>query len=160
MRVVLLALCVTVALVGCDGSVGPEGPTGQAGTNGATGLQGPPGAGIEVPAGYTAADGIAGGAAYSKWWTSDGGGGGTQPTTTVAADFYRCKACHAWDGLGNSASYASRTGQVRSRPPVRTFRRSTFGVRRSLYHRNCSTISSPARVLDRSTLRITRTRAI
>ncbi|MBW2264205.1 MAG: c-type cytochrome [Deltaproteobacteria bacterium] len=68
-----------------------------------------------LPAEYVAADGIAGGAAYSKWWTSDGGGSGTSPSTSVAADFYRCKACHAWDGLGNAGSYANRTGQSTGR---------------------------------------------
>jgi mono/diheme cytochrome c family protein len=52
-----------------------------------------------------------GGAAYSKWWTADAGGSDSQPATTAGADFYRCKACHAWDGLGNAASYANRTGQ-------------------------------------------------
>ena len=52
-----------------------------------------------------------GGAAYSKWWTTGAGGVGTQPTTTAGKDYYRCKACHAWDGLGNAGSYASRTGQ-------------------------------------------------
>jgi len=57
------------------------------------------------------ADGLTGGAAYSKWWTASAGGSDTAPTTTAAADFYRCKACHAWDGLGNAASYANRTGQ-------------------------------------------------
>jgi mono/diheme cytochrome c family protein len=63
-----------------------------------------------------AADGILGGAAYGKWWTSDAGGSGTQPVTTAGSDFYRCKACHAWDGLGNAASYANRTGQSTLNP--------------------------------------------
>ena len=52
---------------------------------------------------------------------SDAGGTGTQPSTSAGADFYRCKACHAWDGLGNAASYAGRTGQSTlksSRPDV------------------------------------------
>ena len=87
-----------LALVGCEGD---QGPAGTAGTDW-------PG---EPPQAYVDADGIAGGAAYSKWWTSEADGTGTQPTTTVASDFYRCKACHAWDGLGNAASYADRTGQ-------------------------------------------------
>jgi len=62
-----------------------------------------------------------GGAAYSKWYTTEAGGGGAQPATTAGADFYRCKACHAWDGMGNAASYANRTGQSTlksSRPDV------------------------------------------
>jgi mono/diheme cytochrome c family protein len=57
-----------------------------------------------------------GGAAYGKWWTTDAGGSGTQPTTTAPSDFYRCKSCHAWDGLGNAASYADRTGQSTLEP--------------------------------------------
>jgi mono/diheme cytochrome c family protein len=61
------------------------------------------------------ADGIAGGAAYAKWWTTGAGGSG-QPTTTAGADFYRCKACHAWDGMGNAGSYADRTGQSTREP--------------------------------------------
>lgn len=115
---------------GADGTDGADGATGPAGAKGATGDAGPagrPGAagatgpagsdgsdGIDwpglIPVAYTAADGIAGGTAYSKWYSTEAGGTG-QPNTTVAADFYRCKSCHAWDGLGNSGSYSDRTGQ-------------------------------------------------
>ncbi len=98
-------------IFGCEGDTGPEGPEGQGGSDW-------PGT---TPVAYKNADGIAGGAAYSKWWTTEAGGGGTQPTTTASADFYRCKACHAWDGQGNAASYANRTGQSTlksSRPDV------------------------------------------
>ena len=114
-----VTLLIVLSLSACDGPMGPEGPqgatgpqgpagaTGAAGTNGTNGTSWPG----PVPAAYTAANGITGGAAYAKWWTTDGGGSGTQPTTTAGADFYRCKACHAWDGLGNAASYATRTGQ-------------------------------------------------
>jgi cytochrome c553 len=106
-------LCVPVlallVLAGCEGDVGPAGPAGPAGPGGED-FPGPP------PQEYTNADGILGGAAYSKWWTADAGGSGTQPATTAAADFYRCKACHAWDGLGNAASYANRTGQSTLNP--------------------------------------------
>src|SRR5680860_858402 len=64
---------------GPDGPAGPAGPTGAAGAAGATGPQGPPGTNGTswpgpIPAAYTAANGIVGGAAYSKWWTTDGGG--------------------------------------------------------------------------------------
>jgi cytochrome c553 len=125
----ILALLFVLALAACEGPTGPEGPQGSeglAGPQGPAGPAGPPGAnGLNwpgpVPPEFTAADGILGGAAYSKWWTTDGGGSGTQPATTVSADFYRCKACHAWDGLGNAASYATRTGQSTlkaSRPDV------------------------------------------
>jgi mono/diheme cytochrome c family protein len=121
-----LVLLIAFFLVACDGPEGPEGPTGPTGSDGADGPTGPGGEDGEswpgpVPAEYTAADGIAGGAAYAKWWTADAGGSGTQPTTGASADFYRCKACHAWDGLGNAGSYADRTGQSTlksSRPDV------------------------------------------
>ena len=129
MRFRFLALIMILAIAACEGPTGPTGPSGSTGAAGPAGSQGPAGpagpAGADwpgpEPAGYTAADGIAGGAAYSKWWSSDGGGGGSQPATTAGKDFYRCKACHAWDGMGNAGSYASRTGQSTgksSRPDV------------------------------------------
>lgn len=107
--------------IGATGPAGAKGDTGAAGAKGATGAAGAAGAsgadgadGLDwpglIPAEYLAADGIAGGTAYSKWYSTEGGGTG-QPATTVAADFYRCKSCHGWDGLGNSGSYADRTGQ-------------------------------------------------
>lgn len=92
---------------GPAGDTGPQGPSGSAGPSGKDGMDWPG----PVPAAYQAADGIAGGAAYSKWWTAEAGGPGDQPDTAVKSDFYRCKSCHAWDGLGNAASYANRTGQ-------------------------------------------------
>ena len=109
----VLALLLTVAVAACSGSDGLTGPAGAAGADGAAGPAGPPGTNFPgpAPAAYDAADGILGGAAYSKWWTTDADGSGTQPATTAGADFYRCKACHAWDGQGNAASYATRTGQ-------------------------------------------------
>lgn len=121
-----LLLAGILACEGPTGPVGPQGPQGVAGPQGPPGPAGPPGTdGTSwpgpVPPEFAAADGILGGAAYSKWWTSDAGGPGSQPATAVSADFYRCKACHAWDGLGNAASYANRTGQSTlhpSRPDV------------------------------------------
>jgi cytochrome c553 len=107
-RILFLMITSLLVLAGCEGNDGPAGPSGQ-------NWPGPP------PAAYVSADGIAGGAAYSKWWTTEGAGSGTQPTTTASGDFYRCKACHAWDGLGNAGSYANRTGQSTlrsSRPDV------------------------------------------
>src|SRR5665811_1924451 len=67
---------------------------------------GEPGA---LPQAYVDADGLKGGAAYSQWWTIYAAGSGAAPAATVAADFYRCKACHGWDLMGNSGSYANRT---------------------------------------------------
>ena len=103
MRIVLLLIIGLFILAGCEGDPGPQGPAGGDGSDGSD-WPGPP------PDEYVNADGIAGGAAYAKWWTTGAGGSG-QPSTTVGADFYRCKACHAWDGMGNAASYADRTGQ-------------------------------------------------
>lgn len=114
---------------GSEGDTGARGPKGDTGAQGSQGTNGPQGAagndGVDwpgpVPAAYLAADGIAGGAAYSKWWTTEAAGTGSQPDTTASADFYRCKACHGWDGLGNAGSYADRTGQSTgraSRPDV------------------------------------------
>jgi mono/diheme cytochrome c family protein len=102
---------IVLAILGCKGDEGPAGPTGS------RGLDWP---GV-TPAAYDSADGIAGGVAYSKWWVTEAGGSGTQPATTASADFYRCKSCHGWDGLGNSGSYANRTGQstgTATRPDV------------------------------------------
>lgn len=119
-RLGALAVLASLTMFACsDGETGPAGPAGPSGSQGPAGPAGPAGQdGMDfpgpVPAAYTAADGIAGGAAYSKWWTDGASASGPQltpPTTDAPADFYRCKACHAWDGLGNAASYANRTGQ-------------------------------------------------
>ncbi len=139
---------------GVDGADGTDGTNGTNGTNGADGVDGADGAAgtpctvvdnvdgtytltcgtdvvtvtdpAYVPAGYMAADPIAGGAAYAKWWVTQAGGTGTLASAgvTVGAEFVRCKTCHAWDGLGNAASYANRTGRstgAASRPDVSTF---------------------------------------
>ncbi len=118
MRRLLFLSVILFSMGACTGDTGPTGPTGADGTDGAVGADGTDGeAGADgedfpgpLPDEYINADGILGGAAYSKWYTIDAGGSG-DAGGTVAADFYRCKACHAWDGLGNAASYANRTGQ-------------------------------------------------
>ena len=108
--------------VGPAGERGPAGATGPAGSTGAVGAVGPAGAagaagrnGIDwpgiIPAAYTAANATAGGAAYSEWWTIEAAGTGNRTATTASIEFYRCKTCHGWDGLGIGGSYASRTGQ-------------------------------------------------
>ena len=78
-----------------------------------------------IPPAYAAADAVAGGAAYGKWWVTQAGGAGSLAAegVTVGSEWVRCKTCHAWDGLGNAASYANRTGQstgTASRPDVST----------------------------------------
>jgi len=119
MKRLLLCVVMVFALGACEGDTGPMGPDGATGANGADGAAGPTGAdgpagtdGTDfpgpLPAGYVAADGILGGAAYAKWYVTDAGGTGTVATTAAA--------CHAWDGLGNAASYANRTGQSTLHP--------------------------------------------
>lgn len=115
----ILAVAVMMALVGCTGKDGEDGVAGPQGPGGPPGQDWPG----PAPAAYVAADGIAGGAAYSKWYVASGGGSGNLADygITVAADFARCKACHAWDGMGNAGSYANRTGVstgASSRPDV------------------------------------------
>ena len=78
-----------------------------------------------IPAEYSAADPIQGGTAYAKWWVTQAGGPGTLAgaSVTVGVEWVRCKTCHGWDGRGNRASYANRTGQstgAASRPDVST----------------------------------------
>ncbi len=109
MRRLLFLSVILFSMGACTGDTGPTGPAGADGADGAAGADGEDFPG-PLPDEYINADGILGGAAYSKWYTVDAGGSG-DAGGTVAADFYRCKACHAWDGLGNAASYANRTGQ-------------------------------------------------
>ena len=121
MKKLLLLAVLLFAFGACTGDEGPVGPAGAdgaggaAGADGSDGTDGTDGADGEdfpgpLPPEYLAADGIMGGAAYAKWWTTEAGGSG-DPGTAAPADFHRCKACHAWDGMGNAASYANRTGQ-------------------------------------------------
>ncbi len=125
-RTLLVAALVTSFWTGCSGQDGALGPAGAAGPAGAKGEPGGPGtkgdpggsgdAGKDwpgpVPAGYAAADGIKGGAAYSEWFAATAGGKGSlaQYSVTAGSDYVRCKSCHGWDGLGSAGSYAARTG--------------------------------------------------
>jgi cytochrome c553 len=121
----LLLLAVLLFTFGaCTGDPGPTGPAGANGGDGAAGADGTSGTdgtdgtdGADgedfpgpLPDEYINADGILGGAAYGKWYEADAGGTGN-PGTAAPTDFHRCKSCHAWDGMGNAASYANRTGQ-------------------------------------------------
>jgi len=124
MKKLLLMAVLLFAFGGCTGDEGPVGPAGTDGadgtagadgTDGTDGADGADGADGEdfpgpLPPEYLAADGILGGAAYAKWYVTEAGGSGDHGAA-VPADFFRCKACHAWDGMGNAASYANRTGQ-------------------------------------------------
>jgi mono/diheme cytochrome c family protein len=72
---------------------------------------------------FDAADVVNGGRMYDKFWADETNF--TDPadpsvnlaTITDYGDFYRCKGCHGWDQLGNSASYIDR-GPKTSRPSV------------------------------------------
>jgi len=152
-------LLVTMALSACQGSVGsagPQGPKGDTGVQGSAGPAGPSGKdGINwpgpVPASYESADGIAGGAAYSKWWVTEAVGTGSTPETTVKSDFYRCKSCHGWDGLGNAGSYANRTGQSTgkaTRPDVAATNLRSAAVSESYQELHDLIAHNGARVID------------
>ena len=71
----VMGLFVVFVAAGCTGDTGPVGATGATGEDF-------PGA---APPEYVSADGLAGGAAYSKWWTAEAGGSDIQPMTTAPA---------------------------------------------------------------------------
>ena len=105
---------------------GPEGPAGTNGTNGTNGANGTNGTngtdgyGVVTPAqqtAYNAADGKRGGILYDNWTSSESGITGISTDVTTKSEFFRCKTCHAWDGLGNMASYINRAGTA-TRPNV------------------------------------------
>ncbi len=61
-----------------------------------------------------------GGIMYDKFWTPESGFDQSNQymgTFTTSGDFFRCKQCHAWDGLGNAGSYISRAPKT-TRPNV------------------------------------------
>ncbi len=71
----------------------------------------------EVPA---TGDMALGGIMYDKFWTPESGfdqGHQYMDVFTSSSNFFRCKQCHAWDGLGNAGSYISRAPKT-SRPNV------------------------------------------
>jgi len=72
------------------------------------------------PTPYEAADLGVGGIMYDKFWSSEAGFDQNDPNFTLYddnADFFRCKQCHAWDGLGTSGSYNNREPNA-TRPNV------------------------------------------
>ncbi|UCC72927.1 MAG: hypothetical protein JSV86_21705 [Gemmatimonadota bacterium] len=69
---------------------------------------------------FEVADGINGGTMYDKFWTPETGWNQSDPnlaTFNTYPDFFRCKQCHAWDRLGNAASYIGRAPST-TRPNV------------------------------------------
>jgi mono/diheme cytochrome c family protein len=74
----------------------------------------------DEPAGFQAADGINGGQMFDKFWATETGfdqDDANLQTFADNGDFFRCKQCHAWDRLGNMASYIDR-GPKTTRPDV------------------------------------------
>lgn len=69
------------------------------------------------------ADGVNGGKMYDKAWASETNFvSPSDPNVSMDdisgfSDFYRCKACHGWDQLGDKASYIDR-GPKTTRPSV------------------------------------------
>ncbi len=66
------------------------------------------------------ADASIGGISYDKFWSVESGFNQNDPnfaTFNDNGDFFRCKQCHAWDGLGNKGSYISRSAKA-TRPHV------------------------------------------
>jgi hypothetical protein len=72
---------------------------------------------------FDAANEDNGGRLYDKFWASETDFvAPSDPSVDLAditnfSDFYRCKQCHAWDFLGNAASYIDR-GPTMTRPDV------------------------------------------
>ena len=61
-----------------------------------------------------------GGIMYDKFWSaeSDFDQNSTNlATISASSDFFRCKQCHGWDGLGNKGAYINR-GAKSTRPHV------------------------------------------
>jgi mono/diheme cytochrome c family protein len=71
-------------------------------------------------AAYDNADQNIGGIMYDKFWSTEAFYDQASPhlaKLNAAPDFFRCKQCHAWDGLGTAGSYNNR-GPKTTRPNV------------------------------------------
>lgn len=71
-------------------------------------------------AAYANADVSNGGIMYDKFWASESTfdqANTNLATLSAKGDFFRCKQCHGWDGLGNKGAYINR-GPKTSRPNV------------------------------------------
>ena len=69
---------------------------------------------------YEKATSVTGGIMYDKFWASEAGISLLTEDTNLFddnANFFRCKQCHAWDGLGNAGSYIGRSPST-TRPNV------------------------------------------
>ena len=66
---------------------------------------------------YMAAEFEKGGIMFDRFWSSEAGialGSDKVEHLQENADFFRCKQCHAWDGLGSEGSYISRSPRAYS----------------------------------------------
>ena len=69
---------------------------------------------------YDNADFKNGGIMYDKFWASESNfdqNDANLATLSASGDFFRCKQCHGWDGLGSAGAYISR-GPKTTRPNV------------------------------------------
>ena len=69
---------------------------------------------------YDDADLANGGIMYDKFWASESNFDQNDPnlaTISDNADFFRCKQCHGWDGLGSAGAYINRAPKT-TRPNV------------------------------------------
>jgi len=69
---------------------------------------------------YDAANASNGGIMYDKFWATESSfdqSNAKLATLNAKSDFFRCKQCHGWDGLGSAGSYINR-GPKTSRPTV------------------------------------------
>ncbi len=69
---------------------------------------------------YAAASAATGGLMYDTFYSERAGFDQSNPnlaTMSAKGDFFRCKQCHGWDGLGNKGAYISRAPKT-SRPRV------------------------------------------
>ncbi|MHB1147075.1 MAG: c-type cytochrome [Lutibacter sp.] len=69
---------------------------------------------------YNNADQINGGIMYDKFWATESNFDQTnanKATLSAKSDFFRCKQCHGWDGLGNQGAYINRAATA-TRPNI------------------------------------------
>jgi thiosulfate dehydrogenase len=69
---------------------------------------------------FEKADSILGGIMYDTYWSTEAEFDQSDPNFSLYdgnADFFRCKSCHGWDGLGTEGSYIGRASSA-TRPNV------------------------------------------
>lgn len=69
---------------------------------------------------YDNADYSKGGMMYDKFWATEAGFNQSDANIAkfnASSDFFRCKQCHGWDGLGSAGSYNGR-GPKTTRPNI------------------------------------------